>query len=222
MTDLISQYQQHPFRVLGAAPRSTREQLITLQTEAALFGQAEAAETALSALLHPDHRLKAEMTWFPMTPDDEIRALFSYVEHGWSSGPPPVLRGASFLALFNHLRLCMARLPLRGENELTAALHSLAVTADALLPRQVMWELNEDRKISGFPLITSLNTVDTQLAALLRDTVTAVLSKSPVPFQGSAAERLAQRLKKECDSPSSPWHNSYLLRIASDTLLTTR
>ena len=218
MTETVKCFNSHPFRVLGASPRDSRERLIALRGEAALFGQAEAAETALSALLHPDSRLKAELGWFPMTEEGEIASLLRFAGQEKAAGPAPAFHTRSFLAVFNQARLCVSMLPLPGADAFSAALDSLSLCADTLLPDQVMWELNEDRKASGFPLLASVEELDAALSDLLNQTASDLLRRGLPSLRGLEARRLSQRLLLEYRNVKSPRHNSFLLRLTADAL----
>ena len=218
MTETAERYRAHPFRVLGASSKSTREQLVALRTEAALFGRDEAAEDALTALLHPESRLKAEIRWFPMTEEKEISALMRFAQQDRIEEPVPAFATRSFLALFNQVRLCIALLPINGERAFTASLYTLSLSADTLIPRQVMWEINEDRKISGFPPLISEAEVDAAISELLRETAESLIQRKPESVWGRGARDLSDRLLREYRDEKSPRHNSYLVRITAEAL----
>ena len=218
MTELAEQYRKHPFWVLGASPKNTRQQLITRRSEAVLFGQEEAAEEALTALLHPESRLEAEIRWFPMTEATEIAALMRFVQQEKITEAPPPFHTRSFLALFNQVRLCISLLSHPRVEAFTAALYSLSRCADTLIPRQVKWEINEDRKVSVFPTLTSDADVDAAISGLLRETVDSLIRRRPSVLQGSAAKDLSGRLMKEYKDRESPQHNSYFVHLTADAL----
>ena len=218
MTETAERYRSHPFRVLGASSRNTREQLNALRTEAALFGRDEAAEDALTALLHPDSRLDAEIRWFPMTEEKEISALFRYAEQEAVTEPVPDFGARSFLALFNRVRLCLSLLPIPREDAFTASLYSLSLCADTLIPRQVIWEINEDRKVAGFPPLMSEAEADAAISDLLRETADSLIQRRPDSLRGRAAKELSERLLREYRDMKSPRHNSYLVRITAESL----
>ena len=218
MTELAEQYRKHPFWVLGASPKNTRQQLITRRSEAVLFGQEQAAEEALTALLHPESRLEAEIRWFPMTEATEIAALMRFAQQEKVAGAFPAFHTRSFLALFNQVRLCLSLLPFPRVEAFTAALYSLSRCADTLIPRQVMWEINEDRNVSVFPPLSSEAEVDSAISGLLRETSDVLLRRRPASLHGNAAKEFSSRLLKECKDKESPQHNSYFVHLTADAL----
>lgn len=216
--DLISLARQNPFHVLNASPADSRETLFEKQWEMALWGENEQGEQALSALLYPQSRLEAEMRWFPCTAGDEIAKLLDFVARPRIIRPVPLFRTDSFLARFNALRLQLTVFPISEVSELSALIHSFATVADALLPAQVMEEINRDREKSGFSPLKRPEELDAPLAGLLRETVQACLSACPAGLNASALETMGKNLKKEMKDRQSPFHNSYLLDLADDEI----
>lgn len=216
--DLIRLTRQNPFHVLNATPLDSRETLFEKQREMALWGENEQGEQALSALLYPQSRLEAEMRWFPCTAGEEITKLLDYVVSPRSLQPIPVFRTDSFLARFNALRLQLTLFPVSEVPELSALIHSLATVADALLPAQVMEEINRDREKSGFSPLTYPEELDAQLTGLLRETVQACLSACPDGLSSAELDAMGKRLRKEIKDRQSAFHNSYLLDLAVEEI----
>ena len=98
--------KKNPFRVLEASPRDSREILNMKQAELALLGEsASNGQAALTALLHPQSRLEAEMRWFPGTEKAETDRLLQFMESHGKYEPIPPFATSSVLARFNALRL---------------------------------------------------------------------------------------------------------------------
>lgn len=216
--DLIRMTMQNPFRVLGASAEDTRETLIEKQREMALWGENARGEQALSALLYPQSRLEAELRWFPCTAGEEIGKLLDGLSRprGWQ--PVQLFHTDAFLARFNALRLQLLAFPIRNVRELAALIHSLCTVADALLPAQVMEEINRDRAKSGFSQLRNPNELDALLTVLLRETVRAFLAACPPAVKPSELGALGTQLQKDMKDRDSVYHNSYLLDLAAEEI----
>ena len=216
-SDLKETYRKNPFRILSASPGDPREALIRLQGDQALFGDAAESARALAELLHPESRLEAEMRWFPQTDRALIDRLFAWLDLPRREKTLPRLILPCHLANFNYVRLVLSEFPIGSTAQLHAVLRSLSVAADALLPRQVMAEINGDRNKAGFALLSDTDAVVSQLRALFTETVRFTVSRSgPAVFAGIRA--LSGELKKDYTDRSSPYHGSFLLRVASEDL----
>ena len=216
--DLLSVYRQHPFLVLDATPQCARDELMNKQSEAALFGEEQASADALTALLHPDSRLNAEIHWFPQTEREQIQAILQYAFHPILSQPAPEFSTPSFLAQFNALRLLLSLLPVETAAEYKGVLHSLSMLGDCLLPRQVMDEINLDRKASGFPPLRKPTEMEPSIVSLLHETALAFLEKRPAQLSREEIQKIVAELRKDYKDRSSIYHNSYFLEIISDEL----
>ena len=216
--DLPAAYQNNPFCVLGASARNTREELMNKQEELALFGDSARSEPALSALLNPQMRLEAEMRWFPLMDETEIRSLLAFFSRHMEDTEMPETAVPSFLGQFNMLRLALSRLPFRTVGQVLAILRSLAVAADPLLPRQVRDEINEDRRAAGFPEIQDSAALDTRIADLLDETVRDFLDRMAARIVPADFRDAAKQCRTMYKDTKSPYHNSYLLELAANRL----
>lgn len=224
---MIDTYRDHPFRVLDASPRDTRAALAERQADLALFGDDGASEEALAALLHPATRLEAELRWFPLAEAEEVERLLRCVEEALAHGDKPwsdASRDASgmpnmpsMLGQFNAVRLLLSTLPYHSPAQLESLLLSLSVVSDALLPRQVMDELNLDRRVAGFPELDEAAELEAGLEALFHETLRELLSH--VEWKGDRDKRgLAESLREAYTNRTSPYHNSFLLQLADHEL----
>jgi len=214
--DLLKMTKGNPFWVLNASPEDTRERLIEKQRDMAIYGEEQEGEQALTALLYPQSRLEAEMRWFPNTNTEEIDKLLTYVSEPKGYQPVQPFRTKSYLARFNALRLQLMIFPASGVNELSALIRGLSTVADALLPRQVMEEINLDRKKSGFSLLRKPEELEHSLTELLRETIRAYQEPFTTGVSRTAWKRLGKQLKAEMKDKASPFHNSYLFDLASE------
>ena len=215
--DLLQTYSRHPFRVLGATPRHTREELVELQSIAALFGDDESAAQALATLLNPQDRLWAEMSWFPQTDAREVEGLLRAVMQGGSTLSMSFATD-SFLAQFNEARLVLATIPLADASTFKEALYTLAELADALLPEQVRDEINDDRAISGFPQLKDTDEMRMLVEDLLRETAVTLRDLRPAQLEGSRARELSATLEKSVRQLGTSAYNSIFLEYAAEEI----
>ncbi len=215
--DLLKAYAHHPFRVLGARPSDTRTSLIDRKADLLLFGDEKELDEALASLLNPQLRLRAELRWFPMTSDAEVSGLFARLVQ---AGAPelPRLQTESFLAQFNALRLALTRQLARSARELDAYLRALSIAADALLPRQVLEEINCDRRKAGFPAADDLGALEAGLEELFHETARVLVGDAPGMYGQEAFRTLGKNLEQAYRNTGSPYHNSYFLEIAAAEL----
>ena len=215
---LLDSYHENPFFILTASARDTRVTLIEKQEELALFGGEEKAEQAMAKLLNPQTRVEAEIQWFPLMETQESQDLIRFFERHRDDTEMPTQRPLSMLGQFNILRLGLSRIQIQTVSELKAILQSSAIAADALIPRQVMEEINQDRKQSGFPEITNQSEIELQVRELMRETIKAYLDNLSRGITGDELSETVKELKKEYVNASSPYHNSYFLEMAADHL----
>lgn len=123
----------------------------------------------------------------------------------------------SMLGQFNAVRLLLSTLPCHSPAQLESLLPSLSVVSDALLPRQVMDELNLDRRVAGFPELDEAAELEAGLKALFHETLRELLSH--VEWKGDRDKRgLAESLREAYTNRTSPYHNSFLLQLADHEL----
>lgn len=215
--DLLQTYSRHPFRVLGATPRHTREELVELQSIAALFGDDESAAQALATLLNPQDRLWAEMSWFPRTDAREVEGLLRAVMQGGSTLSTSFATD-SFLAQFNEARLVLATIPLADVSTFKVALYALAELADTLLPGQVIDEINDDRVASGFPLLEDTDEMIMLIEGLLHETVGALRDLRPPKLRGMQAHEFSTALEKSVWQLGTSAYGSIFLKFAAEEI----
>jgi len=160
---------ENPFAVLGASPRDSRERLIELADEAALFGDASANER-LNQLLQPAPRLQAELCWFPSTEPGEVKEILDYARRD-RVAPVPALRTDSTLARFNACRLFLAYWPVKDGEDALALCESLVIAERSLTVDRTVWEVRMDRRIAGMPGEFDRSTVAERMEELRRGAI---------------------------------------------------
>ncbi len=219
MVEWLEELKKNPFWVLDASPWDTREDLIRKQGDMALFGDDALSRKALTALLHPQTRLEAEMHWFPQTEPERIRRFIRFLE-GYEKGQHlSYLPTDSVLARFNAIRIQMNLFSVDHTDQLAAIFHSLAVLADGLFPKQIRDELNADRRRSKFLQLEQIAEVSSQIRQLLQMAVNDLLDRFPVEENKGEIKELSDRFQTEYKSRDSRYHNNYLMELVSEEML---
>ena len=146
----IQAIKNNPFFILHASLDDNYAALQEKAGTAILLEGAIDAEKALADLLHPQKRLLAELNWFPKTPQSEIEKLLDFSEKG---GVLPDFQTDSKIALINGCRCILSRWPQEYSEGLAGTGLCIAGVLRELSWEMVVKELNESRKISGFPEI---------------------------------------------------------------------
>lgn len=218
--DLLSAYKANPFHTLGATPRNTREELVMLQRDEALFGNEQAANVALSKLTHPESRLEAEIYWFPKAAPEDVDELLHHVEsqRGMPRHAALIPAMPSILAQFNAVRLLLSIEPIENAWDLEAHILSLATIADGLLTEQVMDDINDDRKQAAFTALDYQPLVDTQIENLLNETIMHIMARRPSILTHNAILSLGKHFETSYKKRDSAYRNSYFLELAAEDL----
>jgi hypothetical protein len=152
---------KNPFRLLGASPEDDYDRLTELAELRSLTS--DQAFDSLAWLVHPRRRMTAELAWLPRVPQARASELWGSLEAGslgWDDyGDLPLLAGCNLTAA-----LIAARPDLPSGELYSRGLISLSSAAEALRPEDIMADLNESRRLAGFPLITDLDLLTEGLA----------------------------------------------------------
>lgn len=184
-------FKQNPFAILGAATGDSRQVLLALAEDTGPNGQ-----SALAALLEPDSRLFAEISWFPGLTREKISQITAMLR-GEESGEV-YHRFFNEIAGFNFLLVLLARHnsgPLLPEQELVTLLEEVDEKYSALSPAGVRDMINVERKTAGFPLVSDEAQLEAALAYLQKSAV-SLAQKALAISGGTVAERLRRRVKQ--------------------------
>lgn len=176
-----SALHQSPFHVLQVSLRDGRKRIIEASDERSLEIGDEACQAARSQLTNPRQRVTAEIAWLPGVSPSKSQQLIKTLETDAQS-----LRSATGLPALAHLNLLSSAFEgvdstFNGEqiSEFICQIADLAETVD---PTEVLRDLNEDRVISGFAEIRSVDQIETELADRkrhYRNSVKEVLNRLP-------------------------------------------
>ncbi|MEN9863788.1 MAG: hypothetical protein RLZZ601_1552 [Pseudomonadota bacterium] len=164
MRQLINpNFLENPFFLLSASPRDGKSRIIELADEMALSADSELCNKARSDLTSPRNRIAHEISWFTGVSPKKAHELSIQVVANpklvlTETSLPPLVLANLWTALFEAF-----------DDEDDAPLIAEAVVKFANLLEQInasdiLRDLNEDRLVSGFPEIASLDLVEEALA----------------------------------------------------------
>ena len=208
---------QNPFHILAATTRDSRQKIMELAEERILSIDSNECIQARTDLTHPRKRLSAEIAWLPGTGLVRASEVLKYLES--SAGN---LVGMDKLTQFKNILGTDKMIPLAQANLLAARLSRLpdypsdfvaawvvsewiveiANVFESIDPETVHVIINEERTVSGFPAITDLSAIETEIQERryhYRQVITSVLDKLHIKECAGAVTRviLAARNNKE-------------------------
>lgn len=171
----------NPFALLAVTTRDDRRRIVEQAEEKSLELDHDTCQKARSDLVSPRTRLSAEMGWLPgVSPGKAAQLMARLINQ------PMSVRMESGLPVLAHLNLIAAAFE-AVEDDASAAdisdfIKETAYLVDDLSADQVMRDINEDRVVSGFPEILSVELVEAELSERKRYYRTAIkeaLNKLP-------------------------------------------
>ena len=153
---------QTPFAILGVTTRDDRRRIVELAEEKSLELDHDACQKARSDLTNPRTRLSAELAWLPgISPRRATQLVENLIDD------PMAVRAESGLPTLAHLNLLAAAFyAVGGEHDaedLVGFIQEIANLADELDPEDVLRDINEDRVVSGFPVVRALDQIEAEL-----------------------------------------------------------
>jgi len=153
----------NPFHLLGATVRDNRSRLIELVDEKSLVMDANVVSKARTDLTTPKNRLSAEISWFPgLSP----RSVNTYIDKLYTD-PEDLLYSESLPPLTKANLIANLISILRDDVDVrtwAGCIINLAYASDNTNPEEVLRAINEDRSISGYPVIQSVDLIEEVLA----------------------------------------------------------
>lgn len=185
---------KNPFHTLGASTTDGKRRLIERTDEAALLGQAH-AEEALNVLLHGNHRLDAEINWFPGIDEATVQAVMDY-PHAKSPAAFVSTEGMTPLARLNACRVMLEAWPVTDESSAFALLSAMAQADGAQHAGNLMEQINADRERAGIPPLTSIQATADRLDALRRETAKRLYERISILEEDRMIETLDRAAKQ--------------------------
>jgi hypothetical protein len=153
---------QSPFSILGVSTRDDRRRIVELAEEKSLELDHEGCQKARSDLTNPRNRLRVEMAWLPGVSPRKASQFLENLDYN-----PMAIREESGLPTLAHLNLLAAALEsVDGEHDaddLAEFIVETSYLAEKLRPEDVLRDLNEDRAVSGFPEVRTLDQIEAEL-----------------------------------------------------------
>lgn len=159
--NFAEELKKNPFYILKASPLDTSAQLNAKMNEVLLFEENREAEQAYLSLIHPQHRLEAEMGWFPGE-TNLAASLIAYTDTK-KVAPMPDIITESTLGTVNAWKTVLEKWPAGGPRGAAALAVCLLSSLKELSTDKVLEELNRDREKSKFPEITQQETITHRL-----------------------------------------------------------
>jgi hypothetical protein len=173
--------EQNPFAVLGATTRDDRQKIVELADARSLTFDPDLCAQARETLNNPRKRLGPEVAWLPgLSPGQASDALALLrldpsilLNPGNDHAVPRANLVASAFELLS---------PELSVDQWSAWIVKLAELSELIAAEDLMRDLNEDRSISRFPPIASLEAVEEEIANrknAYRETVIRALNRLP-------------------------------------------
>jgi hypothetical protein len=155
-------WSTNPFFLLGATPRDPRGRIIELAENLALERDPAIISKARADLIHPRSRLSAEIGWLPgVSP----KRAAEYAKLA-TDNPTQVdaFKSLPALAHANLLAVAFCAIDADGGRRAPCSLASFAAVVESIDAAEVRRHINEDRSVAGFPEITNIDWIESELA----------------------------------------------------------
>ena len=164
---------QNPFHILTATPRDNRKKIMELADERNLLLDLSECRQAYAHLTHPRKRLAAELAWLPGVLPKHVNAVLRYLESSelTIAGTDKLMQfrnrfGVSKMtpiASANLLATGMTRVPDDSSGDVSKWILEIAWTFQKINPEEVRAVINEERVVSGFPLVTDTSAIEMEI-----------------------------------------------------------
>jgi len=187
--------RNNPFALLGVSTRDDRRRILESAESKSLELDEALCRKAQADLTNPRLRLGAEIAWLPgVSPKKASQYLSALL------GGPSLTRLDASLPVLANLNL-MAETwntidEFRSAEELSGFICEVALLFGKIEAAEVMREINEDRTVSGFPEIRSLDEVEaeiTERGRYLRACVRNALNRMPTSILVAAMTNAVDR-----------------------------
>jgi coenzyme PQQ biosynthesis protein PqqD len=152
----------NPFYILGATTRDDKQRIVKLAEEMSLELDHDICQKSRSDLTNPRTRLGAEMAWLPgISPKKTIQLTNLLLEDPkaiWlESGLPSLAHANLMAAAFESVQKT------DDPSDISQFIYEMAYLVDEIAIDDVVQFINEDRAISGFSEVRSLDQVESEL-----------------------------------------------------------
>ena len=171
----------NPFAILGVSVRDDRKRIMEMADEKSLILDHDVCAQARSVLTNPRKRLEAEISWLIGLSPTRVNDYLNRLSNDISS-----IKSDQSISDISKCNLLAASLEmLNGNNndsEITDWIVELSYTSENINPEIIQTLLNEERQVSGFTQINSLDEIENQILERRRyykDTIKSYLNKLP-------------------------------------------
>lgn len=152
-----------PFAVLGVTTRDDRRRIVESAEEKSLELDHELCQKARSDLTNPRLRLSTEIAWLPgVSPRKATQLMDGLLSN------PMAIRQESGLPTLAHLNLLASAfetvMDSHDADDLSEFILEFAHLAEELYPEEVLRDINEDRSVSGFPEVKTVEQIEEELS----------------------------------------------------------
>ncbi len=152
------------FYVLGATTRDNKARIIELAEEKSLIHNDETCQNARAEIINPRSRLAVEISWFPGISPRKIAQTLIMIEQ-----QPLSIRDEDSLPILAHLNFMAFAFTLLNNNTtletVSDYIQQICYLFEELDSTDILRDINEDRHVSGFPEMTSVDLIDEELTA---------------------------------------------------------
>jgi hypothetical protein len=156
-------FNQNPFFILGASPRDSKAKIIELADEASLTKDSDLCDKARSDLTNPRNRVASEISWFPGVSPKKAKELVNLAVNS-----PEFILNEFTLPPLVLVNLWVPFFEAVNDQDnvdlISDAVIRFADLLQQISPEQILRDLNEDRSVSGFSEISSIETIEEALA----------------------------------------------------------
>jgi len=152
---------QNPFHILTTNPRDNRRKIIELADEQSLLSDSNLCTQARSELTNPRKRLTAEVAWLPGLGPKRVSEVLATLENS-----PSDLLGVDKLtsiARANLLAAGLSRLIDHSPDDIAEWILEIAWAFEDVDPGELGVIVNEERVVSGFPEVTDLSALESEI-----------------------------------------------------------
>lgn len=171
---------QNPFHILAANPRDNRRKIMELADERSLLLDSSECTQARSDLTNPRKRLSAEIAWLPGIGPKRSSEIISLLES--SIADLLCMDKLPSIARANLLAAGLPRLPDYLSGDIAEWIVKIAWAFEEIDLEVLRAIINEERIVSGFPEVTDLSAVESEVQERrrhYRQTIKSALDNLP-------------------------------------------
>lgn len=166
----------NPFNILGVSTQNNKQSTTSAADDKSLEIDYEICQKALSELMNPRTRLVHELSWLPgMSPKKANDILQKLASHDKA-----ILKEVNIPEL-SRINILIAALEdnkiISNKLDFIGAIDKIMESYDRLNAQEIMGLINEDRTISGFPLIKTDEQISESILEIKNIVVNAIMNK---------------------------------------------